>query len=86
MTSIGFTHVTVTTNQNKSFDCNRLTFINKGTQSCTITTSSDLVLDPGQSITYPAWPGEINRTIYSFTFPRDVNGCLIVAVCKNYSQ
>lgn len=79
--SIGYTHIPVTGTTNKAFHCNRLTFINKGTIDVTI--GDNFILSPGQSITYPAWPGEVNDTIYSITFPRKVNGGLLIAVCKN---
>ena len=81
---ISFSHVAISERANKSFDCNELTLINKGTQNATI--NDCLVLNPGQSITYYALPYEINRTIYSIVFPTNVNGCLIIAVCKKYMQ
>jgi hypothetical protein len=79
--SIGYTHIPVTTNTNKAFNCNRLTLINKGTIDATI--DGKFVLSPGQSITYPAWPGEVNRTVYNITFQSGVNGALVIAICKN---
>ncbi len=83
-TDIGYIHVPVTATCNKSFNCNRLTFVNTGTQPMTI--DGSFILVPGASITYPAWPHEINRTVYALTFPAGVNGCLVIAICKNYSQ
>lgn len=82
--NIGYTHVPVTQNGGRRFEnANRITLINKGTQVCTI--GGCFVLSPGQSITYPAWPDEVNNGVFDFVFPAGVNGCLVIAVCKNYS-
>lgn len=81
--NVGFTHVVVSQTTNRRFDCNDLTLINKGTVDVTI--GFNFVLQPGQSITYHCWPGEINSTAYDITFPSPAaNGQLLVAVCKNY--
>ncbi len=82
--TIGFTHHAITTSTNKRFDnCNDLTFINKGTVQVQI--SDNFILQPGQSFTYTAWPGEVNNTAYDITFPSPAaNGQLLIAVCKNY--
>lgn len=47
-------------------DCADITFYNTGTSVVTI--NSALPLQPGQSISFSANAGEIDRTIYSFSF------------------
>lgn len=81
---IGFTTIAVTSTANKAFHCSELTFINKG--STTVVLDDCFPLAPNESITYPAWPNEINHTIYSIVFPRGVNGNLLIAICKIYMK
>jgi hypothetical protein len=84
ITSIGFTHISITDSYHAAFHCNELTLINKGTVDANI--SGFFVLAAGQSITYHAWPHERNDTIYDITPAQSgVNGFLIIAVCKNYN-
>ena len=47
-------------------DCADIIFINTGTT--TITINQSLPLAPGQSFTFSANAGEIDRTIYTYTF------------------
>ncbi len=81
---ITFSHVTITSPKTeKNFECNDITFINKGTVDATI--NDCFILSPGQSMTYQCWPGEINDTIYSIVFPSPyTNGCKVIAICKIY--
>jgi hypothetical protein len=80
--NIGFTHLLIPKNDQKDFQCNRVTFINKGTQNVTI--DGVLVLEPGQAITYFADDiREVNRTVYHINFDNEnANGCKLIAVCK----
>lgn len=81
--SFDIKHVPVTTPlQQKNFECNELTLVNKGTQIATI--DAIYPLYPGESVTYVAWPGERNEHVYAITFPSNVNGCLVIAICKTY--
>lgn len=73
----------ISTNCSKAFNCNELTLINKGTQPVTI--AGVLPLNPGESITYYALPGDLNVTCYDITFQdQRAAGALLIAVVKTY--
>lgn len=79
---VGFSHVAITTNTNKSFNCNQITLVNKG--SVNVLIGDNFILGPEQSVTYRGWPGEIIITVFNITFAARANGCLLIAICKNY--
>jgi hypothetical protein len=80
---VGFSFQSITTNCNKAFIGNRITFINKGTGSARI--SDNFQLDPGQSFTLHSWPGEVITTVFNITFLTPlVNGNLLIVLVKNY--
>lgn len=81
---VGFTHVPITQDFKNSFNCNELTFVNKG--SVNVTIANVITLTPDQAITYPCFhPDELNVGTYDIVFPKPyANGQLLVAICKNY--
>ena len=57
-------------------DCSDITFYNVGTT--TVTLNSALPLAPGQSITFNANAGEIDRTIYTYSFSGAGTNSLVI--------
>jgi len=79
----GWSFLPVTKSKSINIECNDCTMINKGTQDVII--NGVLLLTPGQSMTFPGYPGEMCYQAFDITFTNDLTtGCNLILVMKEY--
>jgi hypothetical protein len=75
--------VPVNETRSVTFECNNITFVNKGSNNVTL--QGLLTLLPNDSLTIPGYPGEMCVQAWDIVFSNiNSNGNFLLVICKNY--